>query len=338
MVKLVLENLGGAFPDAGSPFVRGLERLSDIVGSLFPEQPRTMSRLESGTQRARAAPTWDAKVGEELVAELERSYLDANKDYAHAFRVAHLLSKVEERRARYAAALQWCDRAFHIASALAIDGSPLIRESLVALCEAAGDACLNIGRPTDWERAHEFFARALDERRKLQQELNLKVAISEQHDTEAIFQLARYSTHKREFAKAEKRYNEVLERATQRSNHVLRAHALKELADNYRVADKTRQMRSTFRQALQAYADVPRRALKDDPALEIELHLNVAYCQRRLDDEPKAVKAFVSALKLAHERRDARRVSMHACSSRDRPSSRRRPGTQPSTRCSPARS
>lgn len=312
VIQLVLEDLGNTFPEPGSSFVRGLERVSEIIASLVPAPPGRLSRLEARTRRMLSAERWDSATGEQLASDLERAYQGARKNYADAFRLAHFLSKVEERRAHYAEALQWCERAYHLASTLAVGGAPLIKEPLAALCEAAGAACLNRGQPEDWESAHKFFARAVDLRQELKQALSLQVEISEEHDTEALFQLARYWTHKEKFDEAEERYKAVLERAASLSKPVLRAHALKELADNYRLAKKEGAMTSTFKEALQAYRDVPRRAFRNDPALEIELHLNIAYCHRRLDDEPAAVKELMSALDLAHERRDARRVS-YAC-------------------------
>jgi tetratricopeptide (TPR) repeat protein len=180
---------------------------------------------------------------------------------------------------------------------------------LAGLCEALGSACLNIGTPEHWTRAEELFNQAIELRGELKKDLRLQIEVSEERDIEALFQLARVRTHRRELDEAEKRYLDLLQRPLVQAKLLLRAHILKELADNYRFAENQDQMERYFRQALEGYEAARRKQAPNDPIARIEVCLNIGYCHRRLGDETAALAAIQEALELAHARRDRRRVA-----------------------------
>lgn len=315
-VAFLLSSLVGAAADSSGdplfpPLKQGLSALTDAIGSIAPGRRGSLGRIEDRVERFVRALRVDDAVGARLAANIERAFKQS-RSHDERFRLAFLLSQVQERRSRYSEALEAAERAYFTAQVLASRRKGELgraQEALAALCESLGAAALNIGTPEQWGKAAEFYTRALALREQLKQELKLEIEIAEGRDLEALFQLARVKTHRRQLAEAEASYLALLEHPLLRARPLLRAHILKELADNCRLADDQDKMRAYFAEALDAYQAVSPRHLVDDPAASIELHLNIGYCLRRLGKEEEAVTSLHAALDLSHARRDRRRVA-----------------------------
>jgi tetratricopeptide (TPR) repeat protein len=312
VTQLILAHIGAGTvsPKPQPEAIRhGIRALSEMLSSLAPPPPGPVEHLEHRVERLLAAePPEPDETG--IVAELERAYTESPRLDAK-FRAAYLNARVAEHEARYEDAVGWSHRAYGLALVVSIDGAPLMKQVLARLCETIAAAELNVGGQDNWVRATELFERAIQLREEMRRDLGLQIKISEEHDLDGMFQIARYYTHVRNMNEADRRYRELLDMPQARGRHWFRAQVYKELADNCRFAEDEAGMRRSFRQALKEYESSERRSY-DDPREKAELLLNIGYCHRRLANERRAWQRFNDALDEAFAQRDRRRVA-YAC-------------------------
>ena len=285
---------------AVSPIGAQVQELSNQVRTFAPTWRHEVQVLDNQVARLSQAGATPEEAGAllgELNSELDRSQLDAER-----FQICFLRGRVFEFMADYRGAYTAYLQATDVGKAISYNAPLSFRAALADVYDSMGRSILLVGEKDNFRSASVWFEQALQERKYVKNQLELL-------DIQSGLELARARTstkNRNQLKQAERLYRDLIKRCPK--NSMLRAHTYKELADNCRFADRLDRMRDNFSLALQEYESVAAQR-HEDTIVPIECQLNIGYCHRRLEEEPRAVDHFQSALKASRELRDRRRVA-----------------------------